>query len=192
MPKTKKELTKEDLAVSAVSLAGDLGWSQVRFQDLAREADISLSEVARMFDDKSCLLVTYGRYLDRRTLEETGEIDRDSSPRERLFDILMTRFDVLNEQRAGVVSVLESFKIDPKQVLISLPHLSRSMMWMLEAAGIGTDGLRGLLKIAGLKLIYLKVLKTWKEDDGPDMPKTMAELDQLLGRAESFAERFGG
>lgn len=72
-----------------------------------------------------------------------------------------------------------------------MPHLCRSMTWMMEAAGIETLGLRGALKVAGLTGVYLKVLKTWTEDDSPDLAKTMAALDKDLGRAESFANTLG-
>ncbi len=191
MSKAKKEHTKEELALIAVDLAAEIGWEYLRFQDIADQAGVSLAEIATHFDDKICILCAYGRYLDRRTLEEAGDIDRSASPRERLFDILMTRFDVMSEKRDGMLSILHSFKSDPKQAVISLPYLGRSMTWMLEAAGIETNGLRGALRVVGLKIIYIKALRAWMKDEGEDMPKTMAALDHSLGRAEDFVERFG-
>ena len=190
--KSKNEaLTKEELSKIAIDLAGDLGWEHLRFQDIADEADVSLAEISRHFDDKICILCAYGKYIDRRTLEEIGEDVGDTPARERLFDILMTRFDIINEQRDGVLSVLNSFKTDPKQAVISLPYLGRSMTWMLEAAGLDTNGIKGALRVMGLKVIYLKALKDWIGDEGDDMPKTMASLDKSLGKAEGLVERFG-
>lgn len=196
MPKEKSKPkktapSKEDLAKIAIDLAGDLGWEHLRFQDIADEAGISLAEISEHFDDKICILCAYGKYIDRRTLEETGDLGTDTPARERLFDILMTRFDIINEQREGVLSVLNSFKTDPKQALISLPYLGRSMTWMLEAAGLDTSGIKGAIRVVGLKMIYLKALKDWMNDDGDDMPKTMASLDKSLGKAEGLVERFG-
>ena len=191
MPKVKKEYSKEDLAIMAIDLAAELGWENIRFQDIADKAEVSLAEISKHFDDKICILCAYGKYIDHKTLEEVGTISSEDPPRERLFDILMTRFDVINEQRAGVVSVLHSFKSDPKQAVISLPYLGRSMTWMLEAAGIDTNGIRGALKVMGLKVIYLKALKDWMDDEADDMPKTMASLDKSLGHVEGLVERFG-
>ncbi len=62
---------------------------------------------------------------------------------------------------------------------------------MLEAAGIDTGGYKGAIKIAGLTALYLKTLKTWREDDSEDMAKTMAELDKNLERSEQWAGSFG-
>ncbi len=189
--KNKTAPSKEDLSKIAIDLAGDLGWEHIRFQDIADEAGISLSDLSHHFDDKICILCAYGKYIDGRTLAEVGEQGHDAPARERLFDILMTRFDVLNEQRDGVLSVLHSFKTDPKQAVISLPYLGRSMTWMLESAGLDTNGIKGALRVMGLKVIYLKALKDWMKDDGDDMPKTMASLDKSLGTAEGLVERFG-
>jgi hypothetical protein len=102
----------------------------------------------------------------------------------------MERFDALNEQRAGIVAILDSFRHDPKQAVITLPHLGRSMSWMLDAAGIDTGGVKGLMKIAGLTAVYLDTLRAWKDDDSEDMAKTMAALDRNLARAETWATRF--
>ncbi len=191
MPKVKKDISKQELAIIAINLAGDIGWGNIRFQDIADEADISLADVSRHFDDKICILCAFGKYIDQRTLDEVGIITKDVPARERLFDILMTRFDVLNEHKDGVVSVLHSFKSDPKQALISLPYLGRSMTWMLEAAGLDTNGMRGALRVIGLKVIYLKALRDWMNDETDDMPKTMASLDKSLGKAEGLVEKFG-
>lgn len=191
MVKKSVTWTKELLAIRAVELAGDLDWTYLTMRDIANAADLKLAELVVHFTDKDDLLYAYGRYVDQRTLEEAGDFDPELSLRERLFDILMTRLDVLNEQREGVVSILTAFKGDPKQAVLSLPYLARSMNLMLEGAGIDTNGFRGALRITGLKVIYLKTLSIWMRDGSPDMSATMAELDKRLGQVESFAERFG-
>ena len=55
---------------------------------------------------------------------------------------------------------------------------------MLEAAGIGTDGPAGAIRVAGLGMAYASVFRTWLEDDDPGLAKTMAALDRRLRRGE--------
>ena len=55
---------------------------------------------------------------------------------------------------------------------------------MLQAAGIGTEGLTGGLKIAGLALAYPSVFRIWLEDNDPGYSRTMAALDRRLRRGE--------
>jgi len=189
--KETKTLTRDDLVKIALEQAEQLGWAYVRLSDIADAAGISLAELHAHFDDKSDVLVALGRMIDRRVLENVGNAAGEMSARDRLFDVMMERFDVLNDNRDGILAILHSFKFDPKDAVISCPHLCRSMAWMLEAAGEDTNGFRGAAKIIGLTGVYLKVLKIWKSDDSPDMGKVMAELDKRLGQAESLANKFG-
>ncbi len=182
---------KDKIIETALDLAKDMGWAQVSLSDIARECDISMAELFDFIDDKTDILVLLGRSIDRKVLHNIGEVDSALSERDRLFDLLMERFDVLNEYREGIVAVLESFRFDPKQAIISMPHLCRSMTWMLEAAGIETHGLRGAIKVAGLTGLYLKTLRIWRDDDSVDMGKVMAALDTDLERVEGLASRFG-
>ena len=101
----------------------------------------------------------------------------------------MERFDLLNEDRESLKAILSSFKRDPKQVLLSWPHLCRSMSWILEAVGEDTRGIKGAIKVAGLSGVYLKTLKTWVEDDSADMAATMATLDKTLKTADDWVNR---
>jgi hypothetical protein len=96
----------------------------------------------------------------------------------------MERFDVLSEHRDAVISILSSFRTDPKEAIISLPHLARSMTWMMEAAGLDTSGFKGAARVTGLTLLYANVLRVWIKDDSEDQAKTMAALDKNLDRAE--------
>jgi hypothetical protein len=124
-------------------------------------------------------------------MENFPETDLALSERDRLFDILMERFDLANQDRAALTSILHSFKTDPKQMVISLPHLGLSMSRMCELAEIDTQGLRGALRVMGLMGAYVWVLRTWLQDDSPDLSKTMSALDKTLSRLEQTADRAG-
>lgn len=184
----KKDITKEEIVEKALDLAAAQGWDTVSLGDIAESCGLSLAELFEYIEDKTDILAALGRMIDKKVLENMSAQGPDISPRDRLFDIMMERYEILNDYRPGLTAILNSFLPDPKQAVISLPHLCRSMTWMLEAAGIETTGLRGALKVAGLSGVYLKVLKTWKEDDSADLSKTMAALDRDLGRAERLAD----
>ena len=73
----------------------------------------------------------------------------------------MSRFDVLDPYKQALQSIHASGAAD---LALARPVLS-SMQWMLEAAGIGTDGAAGSLRITGLAAVYASVFRTWLEDD---------------------------
>ncbi len=186
--------SKEDIVVLTLELAAARGWRGVRLEDIAQEAGISMAALRGMFEDKGDILDALGRMIDRQVLENLGEMEPMESPRDRLFDLLMERYDALNEYRPGVIAVLESFKCDPKNALISLPHVCRSMSLMMEAAGLHTPECAGgaldAIRLAGISGVYMKGLWRWKEDESPDLAKLMASLDKDLGRAEQLANLF--
>ena len=184
------ENPRDAAVLAALALAAEKGWLAVTMGEIGRRAGIPAAEMHDMFEDRFDILAAYGRMLDRKVLAAVGAPDNDVSERDRLFEIMMERFDALNEHRDGVIAILDTFIPDPKQAIVSLPHLCRSMAWMLDAAGIPTGGVKGVMKIMGLTALYLKTLRTWREDDSADMGKTMAELDKNLASAEVWATRF--
>ncbi len=181
---------KNSVVESALALAAQMPWDMVTLTDIADKAGSNLADLSELFDDKIDILAAYGRMVDRKTLTLYANPDPSTPERDRLFDLFMERFDVLNEDRDSVVSMLKSIKTDPKQAIIGLPHLTRSMAWMLEAAGIETSGVKGALRVLGISGIYLNVLRQWMDDDTQDLSKTMAALDKNLNTAERFANSF--
>lgn len=185
-PKKPALPLKERAVRAALDLAAQKGWAHVSMQDIAGTAHCTLAELYDVFEDRHDILAAYGRQLDRRVMESVT-VDGDAPERDRLFDVLMERFDILNEDRKAVVAILQSFCTAPKDALISLPHLGRSMVRMLEAAAIDPNGPRGTATALGLAGVYLYTLKAWMDDESADMAKTMAALDRALGRAEQAA-----
>ncbi len=182
----EKHISPKDKMVAAMlKLATERSWDFVAFEDIADQAGVELNEAREYFDDRADILAAYGRKLDRQMMENFHATE-DMSCRDKIFDLLMERFDIVNENRAAILSILSGFRGDPKEAVLSFPHLGRSMARTLDAAGIDTSGIFGAVKVAGLTGIYLYALKTWKEDDSPDMARTMATLDKALDKAEAL------
>lgn len=181
--------TREKIIKAALALASEKNWSAVGMSDIAAQAQLDLSVLHAHFEDKDEILRVYGRRLDTQVMEafQGQELEGDST-KDKLFDILMERFDLMYDDRDAVLSIMKAYKFDPKRAAIALPHVAKSMSWMLELAGQSCDNWRGCIKILGLTGIYLDIaMRVWPQDESPDMPKTMAALDKALGRAESMA-----
>jgi ubiquinone biosynthesis protein COQ9 len=194
MAKKKQKDAPKDVKIKiiekALDLAAERAWTNVTLNDIAKASSVSLAVLHEHFEDKSDIIGGLGRLVDKKVLEGY-KADSSISPRDRLFELLMDRYDALNEYRDGLVSVLESFKSDPKDLVLCLPHLCKSMNWMLEAAGMDANGWAGALRLAGLTGLYVKNLRVWAKDESADLAKTMAALDRDLSRAESVANSIG-
>lgn len=184
---TKNKRKKDDIdniIASALALAVEKGWNYTSLREIAQRSGLTLAELHEQFDDKMDILSALERLIDQKVLATCETFDSQTSVRDRLFEILMERFDALNQYREGICAILNSFRYDPKQALIGMPHLCRSMTWMLEAAGVDTMGTKGAIRVAGLSGVYLRVLKVWKDDDSSDLSRTMSALDKALDWAE--------
>ena len=189
-PQKSKELSRMDYVRAALVVAQSLPWDMVTLQDISDEAGGSLAQMREYFDDKTDILGAYGAHIDREMLSEVEQLDKNMSVRDKLFELMMIRFDVIENDRNAVVSIVRSLRSDPKSMLYSLPHLCRSMEWIFEGSGVQVNGIKGSAKIIGLTMVYLNTLRAWINEENPDLSDTMAALDKGLKQADSWAEKF--
>ena len=169
---------------AALRLAARQGWARTSLADIAAEAALPLLEVYRAFGSKPAIFAAFLARIDRAVL--SGESEPGEKPRDRLFDSLMRRFDALQPYRDAVRAMLRDSPADPIGVAVAAPAFLRSVAWMLEAAGIPTNGLRGGVRLHVVAAIYLSVLRVWLTDDSADLMKTMAALDRRLKSVEGI------
>lgn len=173
---------------AALRLAAERGWRDLTLPEIAAAAECSLADLYGHFPSKGAILDAYSRRIDLEVLKTPDEPETaESTARDRLFDVMMRRLDALAPHKEGLRAILADLPADPLAAARQGRHLVRSMSWMLEAAGIRADGLAGMVRVRGLAAIYLATLRTWMTDEGEDMGRTMARLDQLLRRAEPWA-----
>ncbi len=169
---------------AALELAAADGWRAVSLSAIAARAGVGLAELRRAFSSKGAIVDGFVKGIDERVLAGIEDGDGTASTRERLFDVLMRRFDALSPHKAGVAAILRDTCTDPLAGLCILPRFLCSMAWMAEAAGVSSEGLAGMARTQGLALIYADAFRVWLRDDTTDSSKTMAALDRDLGRAE--------
>ena len=106
------------------------------------------------------------------------------NPRDRLFDIVMSRFEAMQPYKPALKRIASHLCCRPGEAAALLGSSLQSQYWMLEAAGVKLDGPGGALRVGGLATIYGKVFCVWLDDDTPTLDKTMAALDRRLGKGE--------
>jgi hypothetical protein len=174
----------EALVKGAFDLAAREGWAAVSVAGAAREAAVPLERARADFSGRASILRALGRMADCHALSDAMET---GATRELLFDMLMRRFDVLQQHRAGVLALLRALPADPGEALLLAAATAASMGWMLEAAGVSARGLSGRVRVQGLVGVWLYTLRAWQRDESADLSATMAALDRALQRAEQAA-----
>lgn len=185
----KKHTSLENqLLDAAIYLAGVHGWASLTMADIAHQARVPLADARMTYNDKTTLLVAFTKRVDREVLSAI-ETDDDAPVRDRIFEVLMKRFDALQAHRPSILAILGDLPRDPLLAAALLPHVIISMRWMLEAAGVSTNGPAGPLRVQGLAIIYLSALRSWIEDKSADLSTTMVALDKSLEKADAIMQR---
>jgi AcrR family transcriptional regulator len=169
---------------TALALAADKGWRRLSLADIAVAAKLPIGAVLGAYRSKAEILAAFARRIDQRVADGTSLEDLERPARERLFDVLMRRFDALGPHRQGLRAIVRDLPRDPLAGACAGATLIRSMAAMLEVAGIRADGFAGVVRAEGLALIYLAAMRVWLDDDTEDMSRTMAVLDRRLERAD--------
>ncbi len=179
---------------ATMALAAEKPWSEISLAEIAEKAEVPLADLRQHFCAKSAILAAFVRAVDDEVLRRTSRTKdlakHDESPRERLFDVVMTRFDVLGPHKPALRRMLGR-EGRPALVCLSPAQFLASQRWMLAAAGVSTDGPLGALRVSGLAAAYADAFWTWLDDDDPGLAKTMARLDRRLGRGERWLRRAG-
>lgn len=186
-----QELTRR-VAEAAMRLTAEHGWRRTGPIDVAKAAGLPLAAVYRHFPDRADLLGAVSTVADEAVLagddaDGTGEEMVGETARDRLFDVMMRRFDALLPFRDGLAVAVRDLRREPFTALAFARRYRRSMAWMLRAAGIDADSPAGALRAAALGALHARVFRVWLTDDTADLSRTMAALDAELRKAESWA-----
>ena len=185
----KKIDPEEKIVNAAFRLAASRGWTGLSLADIAKTARVSLSDLSKHFSSKAAILAAYRRRIDERVLQEASAEDvSGETAKDRLFDVLMMRFDALADDKEALKRISADLARDPLAAAPLARPVLQSMGWMLEAAGIDSSGIAGAVRVRGLAFIWGAAFRVWLED-GEDQSKTMAELDRRLRDGAALLER---
>jgi AcrR family transcriptional regulator len=178
---------RERIIAAFMSLLADKPIEQIGFAGIAREAGVSLVELRDLYGSTLAILAAQMKETDRAVLAADAADMAEEPPRERLFDVLMRRLEVLEPHKAAVRSLTRSASRNPGLAFALNGLAVRSQQWMLTAADIDAAGPRGMVRAQGLAILFASVLRTWVDDDDPGHARTMAALDRALARGQRWS-----
>lgn len=183
-PKPSPGDPKAALREALLRMVAAGGWRDLSYAEIAKDAGLSLATAYDVYPSKAAILTGIGRDIDARLFASLEEDPLDGSVKDKLFDLIMRRFDILSEHKEAYAALAWELPRTPLMASCLMFQLRRSLANMLEAAGVSASGLRGAFRIEGLGAIYACALRTWLRDETADLSKTMAELDKRLGQVD--------
>jgi AcrR family transcriptional regulator len=171
---------RDRIVDAALALIASGGWRSVSLAAVADEAGLPILQVYRIFPSRTAILCGLFRRVDEAVLASPVEVAADERPRDRVFDLLMRRFDALQPHRAALAVLRRDLPFDPLSALAAGTALLCSMRLILEAAGVSCHGIGGMISVKLIAAAYLFAAQTWARDESPDLAPTMAALDRRL------------
>ena len=170
-----------------MSLVAEKPMEDIGLAEIASQAGVSLADLRAMFGSTFDILAAHVRQIDVEVLAGADADMAEESPRERLFDVLMRRIELLEPRKDAVRSLMRSCRRNPGLALALNRLAVRSQQWMLTAADIPAHGPPGAVRAQGLALLFASVLRVWVQDDDPGHARTMAALDRALARGQRWS-----
>ena len=153
-----------------------------KLKDMNLKNFLSNSKVPNM-NNKIDLISNINDFFDFQLKKNLVNIEK-SSQRDMLFEIMMARYDLLNEYRASVKNIINHFMSRPQGVLRLIPKLIESKILIANFANINLNGIQGVIKIKTIFALYNITLFTWFNDENESLEKTMSALDKYLNNIE--------
>ncbi|MDP2621509.1 MAG: TetR/AcrR family transcriptional regulator [Hyphomicrobiales bacterium] len=189
---TSRRAVKEQVVEAGLALAAEIPWAEIKLQDIAARAKLPLADVVEVFPTKLSVVCGFMRHIDRKVIENLDPELAGEPARERLFDVLIGRFEALNPYKAGVRSLWQALSRDPDALMVLDSAVVRSQLAMMAAAGLNAEGLSGMARAQGVAMIFFRTMGVWLEDEDPGMARTMAALDRHLRDAERLMRPLQG
>lgn len=181
---------RRDLARAALTLAATTPWRDITLAALADAASRPLADLygASLWEAVDCAEEAF----DRAIADGSAALDPQQSVRDRLFDLIMKRFEAMEPHRKAVMGM--EYGVDRDPTLLASQHQRhvRCARWVLALAGLEADGVTGQARAQGLGVIIGQARAAWRGDVDGDFAKTMASLDKNLRRAEEMFGRWAG
>jgi AcrR family transcriptional regulator len=181
------DFSKRNKAVrAALEIAAEQGWRGVTFPAIAERSHLSLGELRSNFTSKSDLLKAFQAEVDAEVLSKVKPSTPEQTPRDRLLDLIMTRFETMGPYKPALKRIAADLACRPAEQAQLICSTLASQYWMLAGAGAKLDRPGAGLRVAGLAAIYAKTFRVWLGDDTPGLERTMAALDRSLRKGEDW------
>ncbi|MCB1490293.1 MAG: TetR/AcrR family transcriptional regulator [Rhodobiaceae bacterium] len=183
MAARKKTAKTPDPVDAFLELVAERGFDDVTIADVAQKCGLKLTEMRALYSDPFAILAAFSERIDKAVLDAVPDDLMEDAPRERIFDVLMMRFDALLPYKEAVSEIYEACRGNPLALAAWNRIAVKSQYWMLVAAGLPPKGPGGMLEAQALVVVFARAMRVWLKDDDPGMASTMAELDRRLREA---------
>ncbi|MGB5182698.1 MAG: TetR/AcrR family transcriptional regulator, partial [Xanthobacteraceae bacterium] len=108
---------REKIIAAFLTLLAEKPIERIGFAEIAEASGVSLAQLRNEFPSALAILAAHMKSVDRAVLsEDFGDVEQEPA-RERLFDVLMRRLEILAPHREAARSLMRSARRNPPLAL---------------------------------------------------------------------------
>ena len=143
------------IAQNTLAILKKKSWKVLNFEEvLKNNKNINIKS-------KIDLLKNINRYVDDALIIKMKKLEI-SSTKDMLFEVLMARFDILQQNRKSYLEIYKAFKKSPQYFIKLLPSFLESMIITAELAKYNVNGLKGTIKVGLVLESFHQSKFTWR------------------------------
>ncbi|MCW8915478.1 MAG: hypothetical protein OQK24_06435 [Magnetovibrio sp.] len=185
-PPIPTAVSELDILNTALTLAEDKGWDNIRLYQVADQLNISLEEIRLYFTDLNGVANAWFRQAQLKMISTPDDKIINQPAWHRLYLTMLKWLDHVSEHHNITAQILRT-KLHPPHVHHWAPmvfDLSTLIHWWLDASRIASVGRQRQIAEIGLTAIFLSTLVYWARDRSSGQIKTKALLKRRLKQAD--------
>src|SRR5512144_336474 len=173
-PENIQEHPEDRIVDAAIALAEEVGWEDVRLRVVAERLGLSLAEISAYFRDLDAVADAWFARARQEMLRPVPPGFVGLPARQRLETLLLRWFDVTSAHRRVSVQMLVAklWPFHPHHWAPLIFNLSRTILWLRDAAALDARSPRRELEEVGLTWLFLLTLLVWAGDESEGQART--------------------
>jgi AcrR family transcriptional regulator len=179
---------EERVVDAVITLTEEVGWENVRLRIVAERLGLSLAEISGYFRDLDSVADAWFARARQEMLRPVPPGFGGLPARQRLETLLLRWFDTTSTHRRVSVQMLAAkmWPFHPHHWVPLIFNLSRTILWLRDAAALDAGSPRRELEEVGLTWLFLLMLLVWAGDESEGQARTRRFLRRRLADADAL------
>ena len=159
---------------------------EIEIIEIQKKTRISSKKFFQLFKTKEEIMISFFKRIDQILERKVKKINLGNNIKDNLFEICMTRLDLLYPYKKNLHNFYLSFQKKPNLFIKLYKSFFKSMENNLRLSRINLEPIKKNLKIFIFSFLYLSIIYEWFKENSNDNEKVMAILDQRLSLIENI------
>ncbi|MFN7662237.1 MAG: hypothetical protein ACK5PQ_00705 [Alphaproteobacteria bacterium] len=190
-PNIPRRSMQKQIIETFLTFLMEKGWNHTTLEDVANTLNVSIGEIQNILPQKEKIFHLLASEVESSVYSELQDPDIVVyAEKDQVMEILVTKLEAMTPFKVFLKYLRNNFLSHTE---ISIPFAMAelaSLEKILAHYQINQNNLLGELKRKAIFGVYLLAMDTWVQDESPDLAPTLAKLDRLLSKGETFLERY--